>query len=67
MCYFCNNKKKIKSCNFGGELKLQIIKDSMRLSGDSGSKIFEKLFCPEFKINYCPMCGKRLFVETIHS
>ena len=68
MCEYCKKNKILKSCNFAGSGKLTIHETQfeektglLELQGDGlKAKIFKKLYCPRFDINYCPMCGRKL-------
>lgn len=64
MCEYCDKNKILKSCNFAGSGKLTIHKTRfeeniglLELQGDGiKAKIFKRLYCPRFEVNYCPMC-----------
>lgn len=65
MCQYCigehSAENVIKSCNFGGSASLMIGQNGyMDVLGDKQTfKFFKKIYCPSFKINYCPMCGRK--------
>lgn len=68
MCEYCEKNKVIRSCNFAGSGEIRVYKTKfeyntglLELQGNSAkARIFKKLYCPRFEINYCPMCGKKL-------
>lgn len=68
MCEYCGKNKILKSCNFAGSGRLTIHKTCFKknvglleLQGDGiKAKIFRRLYCPRFEINYCPICGRKL-------
>ena len=62
MCDYCNGKRKeLSSVNFCGEAKMRIVADTLDLY-DRGHKIkfLNYYYAPRFKVNYCPMCGRKL-------
>lgn len=61
MCEYCEKRKEIKSCNFCGRAKARIIGTIIDIWGN-GKKIrlFKDIYAPRFKINYCPICGRKL-------
>lgn len=61
MCEYCEKRKEIKSCNFCGSAKAVIVGAEIDIWGDK-KKIgwFKNIYAPAFKINYCPMCGRKL-------
>ena len=68
MCEYCGKNKVLKSCNFAGSGEIRIYNKGfekgiglLELQGDGvKAKIFKRLYCPRFDINYCPMCGRKL-------
>lgn len=61
MCEYCEKRKEIKSCNFCGRAKATIVGEEIDISGDGKKiKLFKDIYAPAFKINYCPMCGRKL-------
>lgn len=64
MCEYCEKSKEIRSGNFCGSGKMKIYNKGfekgiglLELQGDeTKAKIFKRLYCPRFDINYCPMC-----------
>ena len=60
MCIYCNGKEKIQSINFCGSATAQILGQYLDIYGDEKKfNIFKRIYRPSFKINYCPMCGRR--------
>ena len=68
MCEYCEKRKEIRSGNFCGSGRMRIYNKGfekgiglLELQGDeTKAKIFKRLYCPRFDINYCPMCGRKL-------
>ena len=61
MCEYCEKEKVLKSSNFCGAAKMQIIGEFLEVQGDSHKiKWFNRIYQPSFMINYCPMCGRKL-------
>lgn len=50
MCEYCENEKSIRSVNWNGYGQINIDKNGNLYGKDD----------EVFKINYCPMCGRRL-------
>ena len=62
-CEYCGDKKELVDFNdgdwrFGGSPEIKIIGSCLDVNYDaySGDSSFER----EYKINYCPMCGRKL-------
>lgn len=65
MCEYCEKRKEIKSCNFCGRAKMRIVGAEIDVSGDKEKiRWFRSIYAPAFKINYCPMCGRKLESDT---
>lgn len=65
MCEYCEKQKYIKSCNFCGRAKARIVGAEIDISGDEKKiRWFKSIYAPAFKINYCPMCGRKLESDT---
>lgn len=61
MCEYCENGKEIKSYNFLESGIAIIGGNEINLHGDEKKVIgFANIFSPSFKIQYCPMCGRKL-------
>lgn len=61
MCEYCEKRKEIKSCNFCGRAKARIVGAEIDVSGDEKKiRWFRSIYAPAFRINYCPMCGRKL-------
>lgn len=61
MCMYCEENEILKSANFCGSAKAKILGQYLDLYGDEKKfNIFKRIYRPSFKINYCPMCGRRL-------
>lgn len=61
MCEYCEKRKEIKSCNFCGRAKARIIGAEIDISGDEKKiRWFRSIYDPAFRINFCPMCGRKL-------
>ena len=61
MCEYCEKRKEIKSCNFCGRAKVRIVGAEIDMWGDKNKiRLFKSIYNPTFKINYCPMCGRKL-------
>ena len=59
MCGCCEKNEKIKSANFCGSAKAQILGHYLDICGDEKKfSIFKRIYRPSFKINYCPICRK---------
>ena len=64
MCEYCEKRKEIKSCNFCGRAKATIVGDEIDIWGDKRKiRWFKDIYAPGFRINYCPMCGRKLVEE----
>lgn len=61
MCEYCEKRKEIKSRNFCGMAKAVIIGNEIAVHGDE-KKIgwLKVIYAPSFKINFCPICGRKL-------
>lgn len=63
MCKHCENEKEvIKTCKFN-ECDLEVFidgDDSLCINAYNHSSCFTEDICENFKINYCPICGRRL-------
>lgn len=60
-CEYCKGKLILKSCNFGGSAKIQILGNTLDIYGNEKKfNIFKSIYRPRFEINYCPMCGRKL-------
>lgn len=65
MCEYCEKQKYIKSRNFCGRAKARIVGAEIDISGDEKKiRWFKSIYAPAFKINYCPMCGRKLESDT---
>lgn len=65
MCEYCEKRKEIKSCNFCGSAKAVIVGIEIEIHGDKNKvRCFKHIYAPSFKINYCPMCGRKLSEES---
>ena len=61
MCMYCEENETLKSANFCGSAKAKILGHYLDIYGDEKKfNIFKRIYRPSFKINYCPMCGRRL-------
>lgn len=61
MCEYCEKRKEIKSCNFCGRAKAVIVGAEIDVRGNKNKiRLFKDIYAPAFKINYCPMCGRKL-------
>ena len=61
MCDFCKKGKEIKSYNFCGRAKVTIVGNEIDIWGDKKKiRWFKDIYAPSFRINYCPMCGRKL-------
>lgn len=61
MCDFCEKQKEIKSCNFCGMAKARIVGTEIDIWGDGNKiRLFKNIYAPAFKINFCPICGRKL-------
>lgn len=61
MCEYCEKKKEVKSCNFGGRASMRVVGNILDIYGDKDIfSIFRHTYRPRFEIEYCPMCGKKL-------
>lgn len=49
MCEYCKNKKAARSVTFNGNTSFCIFENELYVDG-----------VVVFKINYCPMCGRKL-------
>lgn len=56
MCEFCNGKKKIIDCK--GNLALFGAENNMIFDNSDGKEVAGAV-----KINFCPMCGRKLVEE----
>lgn len=64
MCEYCEKQKYIKSRNFCGRAKARIVGAEIDISGDEKKiRWFKSIYAPAFKINYCPMRGRKLTDE----
>lgn len=61
MCEYCEKRKEIKSCNFCGRAKAVITGAEIDIWGDEKKiRLFKNIYAPAFKINFCPICGRKL-------
>ena len=61
MCMYCEENEILKSANFCGSAKAQIIGYYLDIYGDEKKfNIFKRIYRPSFKINYCPICRKEV-------
>ena len=62
MCDYCNKHKELSSINFCGQGKMRISKNKIDIYENRSNtiKFFRRIYGPTFKINYCPMCGRKL-------
>lgn len=59
MCRYCEENETLKSSNFCGSAKAQILGHYLDIYGDEKKfNIFKRIYRPGFNINYCPMCRK---------
>lgn len=61
MCKYCENNVELTSSNFCGSAKMTVAGNYLDVRGDKEViKWFKRIYQPSFRINYCPMCGKRV-------
>lgn len=57
-------KKEMRSINFGGSAKARVVGDEINVYGDEKRiKWLNRIYNPAFRINFCPICGRRISDE----
>ena len=61
MCKYCEDGIELSSSNFCGSAKMMVGSNWLDVRGDKKViKWLRRIYQPSFRINFCPMCGKRL-------